>query len=133
MALTINKTVKAAKPSLYDVHLSGAAPVKATNLKFTQAVATVQAEKHFQKKTGKAPQVLQDDSLVVHQGILTNTEPCLIKVGGGQTINIGNFESVRLDVSLSMPCEKSEIEATYDYASDWVSTKLMEAINSAKA
>lgn len=56
-----------------------------------------------------------------------------LEVGGGQTINIGNYESVRIDCRLTVPVgSKEELNDAYNWATDWVSEKLMQAIKDAK-
>lgn len=56
-----------------------------------------------------------------------------IEVGGGQTINIGNYESVRIDCRLTVPVgSKDELNDAYEFASNWVSEKLVQAIKDAK-
>ena len=32
------------------------------------------------------------------------TDPAKVRVGRGVTINMGNFESARIDISIEMPC-----------------------------
>ena len=41
-----------------------------------------------------------------------------VEVGVGQTINTGNFNSLRLDVRVTIPCGVDEIESTYQFASE---------------
>lgn len=53
-------------------------------------------------------------------------EPAFVRVSAGNTYNLGNFESMRLDVSVTLPCLPSQIEATYTRASDFVAEKLGE-------
>lgn len=50
----------------------------------------------------------------------------LVTVKGGLTKNMGNFNSLRVDVSVSVPCypESSEIERAYDFASKLVNDKI---------
>lgn len=57
---------------------------------------------------------------------------CRLEVGGGQTIQTVPYESVRLDVRLTVPCTHDDLESAYEFASDWVSNKIMEAVNAAK-
>lgn len=52
--------------------------------------------------------------------------PCVVTMTGGQTINIGNYSSVRFDVGLSMPCKPSEVESTYEFIKGWIDMRLME-------
>lgn len=51
-----------------------------------------------------------------------NTDPARVKVHGGVTSNEGDFNSVRVDVTVDLPCypEESEIEHCYRYGSDLV-------------
>ena len=56
-------------------------------------------------------------------------EPAFVKVAAGGTYNLGNFESMRLDVSVTLPCLPDDIDATYERASDFVSEKLGEEEN----
>jgi|SRR5690606_9353805 len=53
-------------------------------------------------------------------------EPAFVRVSAGNTYNLGNFESMRLDVSVTLPCLPSKIEETYTRASDFVAEKLGE-------
>lgn len=53
-------------------------------------------------------------------------EPAFVRVGAGQTYNLGNFESMRLDVSVTLPCLIEDIEETYTRASEFVAEKLQE-------
>lgn len=47
----------------------------------------------------------------------------------GLTINLGNYESRRVDVSITLECADAPetIEATYEAARTWVQEKLKEA------
>lgn len=53
-------------------------------------------------------------------------EPAFVRVAAGGTYNLGNFESMRLDVSVTLPCRPDDIEGAYERASDFVSVKLGE-------
>ena len=52
--------------------------------------------------------------------------PVYVKVGAGLTINMGNFESLRIDCSVSIPCKRGDIEAAYNLGSDFVAEKINE-------
>lgn len=49
-----------------------------------------------------------------------------VRVGAGLTINMQNFESLRIDVSVTIPCHPDELEAAYQEASDFVAEKVSE-------
>lgn len=53
-------------------------------------------------------------------------EPALVRVSAGSTINLGNFESMRIDVSVTLPCRVEDIDDTYVRASEFVSDKMAE-------
>lgn len=56
-----------------------------------------------------------------------------ITVEGSSTMNLGDFNSARVGVSLTVPFgSKEDLEATYDWASEWVGTKIADAMASAK-
>lgn len=52
-------------------------------------------------------------------------EPAFVRVAMGQTYNLGNYESLRLDVSVTLPCLPSEVDKTYEEASDFCAEKLL--------
>lgn len=45
----------------------------------------------------------------------------------GKTMNLGNYESVRVDVSLYVPCENEDeaINQTFDLVSNWCDLKML--------
>lgn len=54
-------------------------------------------------------------------------QPAFVKVGAGLTLPLGaQFEMLRLDVSVSLPCLPEEIDDTYEIASDWVADRIAE-------
>lgn len=44
----------------------------------------------------------------------------------GLTLNLGRYESARIDVSLSVPCYPAEVEETYQFVSKWVSERVLQ-------
>ena len=48
------------------------------------------------------------------------TEPAYVRVNAGVTKNMGNYESLRLDVSISMPCYVEEIDEVQAIVADSV-------------
>jgi hypothetical protein len=55
-----------------------------------------------------------------------------IEFHGGRTVNLGNYESARVDVAIRVPCTKVELEDAYDWATSWVSDKIIEAVKGLK-
>lgn len=55
-------------------------------------------------------------------------EPAYVRVSAGMTVNMGNFESLRVDVAISMPCYKEEIDEAVPIVADMVSAHLTEEL-----
>lgn len=53
-------------------------------------------------------------------------EPALIRVGIGNTINLGNYESMRIDISVTLPCRVEDLEEGYRRASEYASEFMAE-------
>jgi hypothetical protein len=50
--------------------------------------------------------------------------PASISVKAGVTINLGNYESGRVDVMLTMPCYPEEIDRVYEDVKSWVDSRV---------
>jgi hypothetical protein len=50
--------------------------------------------------------------------------PANISVKAGITINLGNYESGRVDVMLSMPCYPEEVDTVYEDVKQWVDSRV---------
>ena len=50
--------------------------------------------------------------------------PASISVKAGLTINLGNYESARVDVMLTMPCYPEEVNEVYEDTKDWVDSRV---------
>lgn len=55
-------------------------------------------------------------------------EPAYVRVNAGMTKNMGNYESLRLDVSLTVPCYAEEIAEVFPEVADRVSAYLEEEL-----
>jgi hypothetical protein len=51
-------------------------------------------------------------------------EPAYIRVNAGVTKNMGNYESLRIDVSLSVPCYVEEMDKVFPKVADMVAAYL---------
>lgn len=58
-----------------------------------------------------------------------------VRFGFGLTINLGNFESARLDVHLTYPsaANPEAVEATFERVKTWVDAKMEQEINEIKS
>ena len=63
------------------------------------------------------------DKLKVHKFITT---PAKLTITKSNTTNLGNYNSKKLVISLTMPCYKEQIEESYKEVMEWVDAKLQE-------
>ena len=56
-----------------------------------------------------------------------------IRVEGGRVINLGNYETVRIGVTITVPCTKDTLNDAYEFGTTWVSSKIDEAVAMAKS
>lgn len=54
------------------------------------------------------------------------SDPAYVRVNTGITKNMGNYESLRIDVSLSIPCYPEEVDQVFPTVADRVSLFLQE-------
>ena len=57
--------------------------------------------------------------------------PARLRLGGGITKNLGNFESARFDVSLDMPCHPDRLAETYERMSALIDARLQDEMDRA--
>lgn len=57
-----------------------------------------------------------------------------VRFAAGATLNMGNFESLRYDVAVEVPCKpaRESIDMAYDYARKLVDEKLQAEIDAAR-
>ena len=97
----------------------------------------------------KTQPVADTDVVYAHNGVVTSEEhksenvagpvnltgpTCLVGLELSRTINLGDFNSVRLQVSLVYPCPPadSEVEDTYNAVAAWVDAKLGALVDQVK-
>jgi hypothetical protein len=51
-----------------------------------------------------------------------------VAVEASMTLNMGNYNSGKCGVSVSIPCEIHELEDIYSFARDWVDGKMEELV-----
>jgi hypothetical protein len=66
----------------------------------------------------------QSDEIVLTEEFPPGIEPAHVRFGAGLTINLQNFESLRLDCAVSLPCLPSEVGSAVDKAADMVAEHL---------
>lgn len=123
-------------PSKYEEHLDTPAPasnkVFIDHLKSPSSDGTVKVD-HVKNNYGQKTITPVEET---HEKMLNPPIPLdklhNLAVAGKMTINLGNYESAQIMVSLTVPCTKETLEDAYNFASDWVSDKIENAVNKAK-
>lgn len=62
-----------------------------------------------------------EDVIAVHK---FETEPAKVTVDYALTINLGNFESAKIGVSVTIPCYAEELAQAYEFAQAWAEERL---------
>ena len=96
----------------------------------TQAPATATVTRHFYQGKSKLGEGVKDsnETLEVRSFV---TAPAEVGVTFGLTVNLGNFKSARVDVSLKLPCYVEEADAAYDHAEQWVQERVKREVQEA--
>lgn len=89
-------------------------------------LAAVVSRQFFVGKEPSASAETKNEELEVR---LFATEPAKVTVSNGLTLNLGNYESARLDVSISVPCYREEIDEAYTFAQNWVERRLSAEVS----
>ena len=61
------------------------------------------------------------------------TAPATVEAEVGMTVNLGNYESLRITAGVRLPCYKEEIEPAYKLAFDLAQAKMLEVVQSVKS
>lgn len=83
--------------------------------------ATAVVRKQYKTPEGEGPIEEQDELIEVQVFVV---KPAEVRFGVGATINMGNFESARVDVMVTVPCYKEEVDDAYEFAKKWAWARL---------
>lgn len=78
--------------------------------------STAQIERVKEKNNTVVERTFSEETIGVHTFI---TEPAKVGTKVGATINLGNYDSVRIDVWCEVPCYKEEMDEAGDFAQAW--------------
>lgn len=92
-------------------------------------VAFVQRQ-FFSGKDAKGPPEVKNETIQVRRFL---TEPAKVSVAMGLTLNLGNYEAARIDVSLTSPCYQEERDDAYEDSKRWVETRLQKEVEDIRA
>lgn len=88
----------------------------------TKALEAKQATGTTSKKEGDGAVVETTEQ--VGDPIITDKPLCNVGVRQGVTINMGNYNSAKLEVSLFIPCDAAEVDEAFLIAKNWTDEKL---------
>ena len=69
------------------------------------------------------------------KGILlsqNSSAQAVVKFAAGVTKNMGNFESLRIDVGVELSCAVRNLDKTFTKAKTWVDVKMTESLDTAE-
>lgn len=101
-------------------------------MKKTKKIEEKQGEARVskQRKVGREEGKTEETTEKVGEPRMFEDPPCNVGVNMATTVNLGNYESVKLGVSLHVPCKHEEINDTFDFARGWVEEKMTELVES---
>lgn len=83
--------------------------------------STVYVNRSFETKGVRTSGSENEDVVAVHKFL---TEPAKVSVDYALTINLGNFESAKIGVSVTVPCYLEEVDRAYEFAQAWAEERL---------
>lgn len=82
------------------------------------------------KQSGQTVSTEYEEKLL--DPVILSPDHATVEAKLGMTLSLGNFEFLRADAGITLPCEKSEINEAYEKAFGIVSKELFERIAEAK-
>lgn len=105
--------------SQYDEHLG----VQDVQVKPVQAMTSVELG------AGKGKFQTPSESQDVIPGQFETYKEFAIGIEGSRTINLGDYNSCRIGVSLNIPCHPKNAEQAYAWGLEWIGQKIMTEVN----
>lgn len=88
--------------------------------------AVLRVSKQLRTSGKSGPEIETEETMEVRN---FQTVPAQVSLEYGLTLNLGNYESARLTVGVTLPCYAEEVDTMYEQARGWVE----ERINREKA
>lgn len=83
--------------------------------------STVTITRQMGTKRDPGEETVEEETIAVHEFVTT---PAEVEVGVALTLNLGNFESAKLNVNVRVPCYKEELDAAYLFAQSFVESRV---------
>lgn len=97
-------------------------PVVPVTLPKVQAPATLTVARTY----GKIGVPESKDETIEVKNFLV--QPAQVEIGYGLTLNIGNYESARVDVKVSVPCYAEEVKEAYEWAKSYAVERIKQEV-----
>lgn len=83
--------------------------------------STVYVTRTIGSNRGQKTSSEAEDVIAIHK---FETEPAKVSVDYALTVNLGNYESAKIGVSVTVPCYTEEIDQAYEFAQAWAEERL---------
>ncbi len=101
------------------------APASTASRKTAQEVGKGAVSTQVRDRDG--PYYDSEREVEVMRATFSEEEPAaFVRVAAGMTIKIADYESLRIDCAVTIPCRRDQIEEAYVIASDFVADKIAE-------
>lgn len=87
-------------------------------------VTAVQSTQRVSMNVTQSGATVEDNETIERDVHVFVTDPAYVRVNAGVTKKIGEYESLRVDVSITMPCYKEVVDETFTELSDKVALLL---------
>lgn len=97
-----------------------------------QSSAVSETSVSVSEKIGSDDPVEVEQS-TTHEAVQVHSDtPAYVRISGGRTINMGDFESLRIDIAIEMPCEptKEAVVAKYTEVTETLDQLMTDRIPS---
>ena len=85
-----------------------------------------------EKKLPKEEYKLQTSDVEDVAPGLFHTNGMKVTIEGGTTVNLGNYESARIGVSITVPCSPDSLNEAYEFGLAWVGERIQKESKAAK-
>lgn len=120
------KKVAKAADGLEPADASGPEPVVSPEVSATKAGVKedVKLDVLVEEKVGKESPVVKKSEEEKLAFAMFKTQPAIVSVRMGTTLNLGNYRSARIEIGISYPCYAEQVDQTYAYARNFVESRV---------
>jgi hypothetical protein len=98
-------------------------------VKFKAKGSKAQVSQELYSGGKKLAETTTEEEVVTPSGLIAKAGDATVGISLGATRNLGDYNSAKGQVTLTMPCNTTEINDTYDFVLEWVDSKLEAIVN----